>query len=428
MLRCNWATAKRMSSNGVRPPGVPRGISSLDSSESVVPHSRGFWGARVLKQLVAPGCPPLAPGKTFGGMIGWQFRLRGTHAQPTSLPDAPPTPPGIQSPPSHEFFATLLPEVPPPTAKVAHGKRSQQGKPTQNPIVERTTYRVSYSRASALLVFSVAFIAATAAGVHASSEDSQLTAADQKKLEKLIQSYQAPNDPPNDVVKNFENQYRQHFESLMNAELHFAAAVCTMSTRERRFLKEASNAWLKVALREFATGQHQMQNGAGRFVIVQRNGNQIVQRRGNSAATDPSTLMVDGIQKACEAILPPDVFANYQQEIEHRAASQRTAAAQAMIVELDGQLVLTADQRERMLARLLENWDDQWSTQLPLFVQGGQFVPQIPQEIVIEILTENQKKFYARNGQLRRQAFVAPAFPAVNMNIQGRVFNIEIDD
>ncbi|MDC0935128.1 hypothetical protein OAS39_02495 [Pirellulales bacterium] len=257
---------------------------------------------------------------------------------------------------------------------------------------------------------------------------SQLTPADQKTLSALIESFEAANDEQkNDVLRNFEDQFRPHFTSLLNSDLHFAASVCDLSARERKLLKAAGDAWLKVALQQYASNQHQVQNGGGAFAVIQ-NGNQIVRQQHGQITKDPAALMADGIRRSCEAILTPEAFATYEQEIEHRVASRRTAAAHAMIVELDRRLVLTAEQRQQLLAELLEAWNDQWSNQLPAFVHGAQFIPQIPEEIAGKILTDHQQKFYRNAAQSNRQGFFAPGIQGVQMNIQVPDFIIEIDD
>ena len=102
------------------PPGVFRGISWRKFSKNIAAGSRGGWGARVLRNLLTLGCPLSASRKMRDWIVGRRFRLGGTKGQTTSPPHAPPTPHGIQSPPSREVLATKFREGPPPKGLAAH--------------------------------------------------------------------------------------------------------------------------------------------------------------------------------------------------------------------------------------------------------------------------------------------------------------------
>ena len=67
-----------------------------------------------------------------------------------------------------------------------------------------------------------------------------------------------------------------------------------------------------------------------------------------------------------------------------------------LVAKLDGDLVLTAEQRDKLVKALAANWKDAWGQSLQMLQNLDSFFPNIPDQVVAPILSENQKEVWRR--------------------------------
>ncbi|MGZ3469850.1 MAG: hypothetical protein ACXWO1_08910, partial [Isosphaeraceae bacterium] len=95
-------------------------------------------------------------------------------------------------------------------------------------------------------------------------------------------------------------------------------------------------------------------------------------------------------------LLSHDQESRYKAELEKRAASRKQVVIDNLVAKLDGDLVLTSEQRTRLVEALSANWKDAWGQSLEMLMNIDSFFPNIPDQVVAPILTDNQKEVWRR--------------------------------
>lgn len=177
-----------------------------------------------------------------------------------------------------------------------------------------------------------------------------------------------------------EQQFLQQFRQLSKTELNFVRVVCRPNAEQDKKIKAASDAALKVAVKKFAEIQKKMQQGI---------------RAGEEPQwPDPRKLMSDVLLKSVRTTLSAEQAKRYEAELEKRAAARKRAALLNLVAKLDKDLVLTAEQREKLTDALSSNWKDSWCQQLETFMYGDAYFPAVPDAHVLPVLTEKQKQIW----------------------------------
>ena len=95
-------------------------------------------------------------------------------------------------------------------------------------------------------------------------------------------------------------------------------------------------------------------------------------------------------------LLTHDQKSRYKVELEKRTASRKRVVVDNLVAKLDGDLVLTSDQRTKLVEALLANWQDAWCQSLEMLMNIDNFFPSVPDLVITPILTENQKEVWRR--------------------------------
>lgn len=178
-----------------------------------------------------------------------------------------------------------------------------------------------------------------------------------------------------------EQQFLQQFRQLSKTELNFVRAVCQPNAEQSKKLKAASDAGLKTAVKKFAAIQKQMQQGM---------------RAGEQPQwPDPRHLMAEVLLKTVKESISADQAKRYEEELEKRSAARKRAALLNLVAKLDKDLVLTADQRDKLSDALNSNWKDDWGRQLEVFMYGDAYMPALPDAQVLPALTDKQKAIWS---------------------------------
>lgn len=177
-----------------------------------------------------------------------------------------------------------------------------------------------------------------------------------------------------------EQQFVQQLRPLAKTELNFVRAVCQPNAEQSKKLKVASDAAMKTAVKKFAEIQKKMQQGV---------------RAGQEPQwPDPRKLMSEVLLKSVKETMSEEAAKRYEAEIEKRAAARKRAALLNLVAKIDKDLVLTADQRDKLAESLDKNWKDSWCQQLETFMYGDAYFPALPDAQVLPVLTEKQKHIW----------------------------------
>jgi hypothetical protein len=83
-------------------------------------------------------------------------------------------------------------------------------------------------------------------------------------------------------------------------------------------------------------------------------------------------------------------------ELEKRTASRKQVVIDSLIVKLDGDLVLTSDQRSKLVEALHANWQDSWFQSLEMLMNIDSFLPNVPDAVITPFLSDRQKEVWRR--------------------------------
>ena len=172
-------------------------------------------------------------------------------------------------------------------------------------------------------------------------------------------------------------QFSQQFRPLVQAELALLGTACDPSPEQRRALGRAGEDAVKAAARACAEAQQGMNNG--------RPFNQ-------NAAPDPRKIIQDRLTEAVAAHLPADRADRWRAEVRSRDDDRKRGTVVNLVAVLDRDLVLSADQREKLVRAMMANWDDAWNQSLEMLQYGSQFFPKVPDALIGDILTQTQRE------------------------------------
>jgi hypothetical protein len=134
----------------------------------------------------------------------------------------------------------------------------------------------------------------------------------------------------------------------------------------------------------------------------------------NNASDDPAELVSTALAKSLAEHVGGPQAAAFTRQIAERSERRQTAAVHAIVAVLDGELFLTAAQREQIERALLGKWSDAMTVGLEgmHFVDGRRVLPGLPADCVSPHLTESQRKLFtvqengAGNGAAQRQTWM----------------------
>lgn len=175
-------------------------------------------------------------------------------------------------------------------------------------------------------------------------------------------------------------QFAQQLRPILRAEYHLIVSVCSPAQDQRRKLaREGEQALLDTAKR-FAELQ---QNPRVMFVNNRRNLN-----------PNPRKMIEEAMSKSVKAHLTADQFDHYHKEAEKRDANRKEVTIRNLVAKFDQDLVLSAQQREKITDSLTSNWNDDWCPSVEMFTVLNQFVPFIPDQFMTPYLNPKQKSVW----------------------------------
>jgi hypothetical protein len=195
----------------------------------------------------------------------------------------------------------------------------------------------------------------------------------------------APAQPMVGVVINgavkqvsMEERYVMMYRSTLRAEYQILVTVCEPSQDQRRQVARAGESALKAAAK------------------------QVAERRTVNAQNNPRATIREALLKAAGDVLTDSQVARYKDEIAARVEQQKEAAIRNLVAAFDQTLYLSADQRAKLSATLKENWTDSLgSDQAMNYANANQFLPMIPDNYIVPLLSPEQAKVWRETQKVQ---------------------------
>ena len=208
----------------------------------------------------------------------------------------------------------------------------------------------------------------------------------EKKAAAETDADKAKKDAEAAELKAILPQFEMQVRPLIRARYNFLRAIANPTKEQRAKLVAGAEEIQKAVVKVFAELQLKMQRGMWDGNSKYPNGQQLVSERFNTLA------------KEC---LDPEQLERYSKEIAKKEEIHKTICVKNLVAMIDQQLILSPEQREKLAADLTKKWDKNWVTSLEVFMYGEQFMPPLPDDVVLTHLNTSQKEVWKatpRNG------------------------------
>ena len=199
-------------------------------------------------------------------------------------------------------------------------------------------------------------------------------------------------------IKQQATHWEQQLTKLLYGDLELIRSVTGDIPRDAR----------KAIARD---GEKAVKQGALRLAELQFGGGK---RAKEKATDDPTELVSAALAKSLAEHVGSPQAAAFTRQIAERSERRQTAAVHAIVAVLDGELFLTAAQREQIERSLVGKWSDAMTVGLEgmHFVDGRRVLPGLPADCISPHLTESQRKLFTvqedgvGNGAAQRQTWM----------------------
>jgi hypothetical protein len=162
---------------------------------------------------------------------------------------------------------------------------------------------------------------------------------------------------------------------------------------EFRFVRSASGASEEQAQRMARAAQ-----GPLRAAVAECVEEQIKRMQGNEPDAEPDAdAAYLSVQKRLASIataqLSPEQLARYRDQVQKRSEHRKQVAIRNLLAELEHELRLTAEQRDKVGESLSSHWDADWDIAGGIFLDfaANRIFPMLPDPVIVPFLTEKQK-------------------------------------
>jgi hypothetical protein len=202
-----------------------------------------------------------------------------------------------------------------------------------------------------------------------------------KRAVRIQRAVAVPPQAPAAQLDAQVQQFIQQFRPLFRAEYYFLRRICDLAPDQRKQVAHEGERAVHDAAKTFAELQQKMMQGGW---------------RPGTQYPEPQKVLEDVLSKSVAGLLSPAQRARYKEEIDKRIANRKQVALDNLVAKLDSDLVLTAVQRQKISESLASHWNDSWSQSMQMLMNIEHFFPNIPDNLVVPFLTENQKKSWQR--------------------------------
>jgi hypothetical protein len=192
--------------------------------------------------------------------------------------------------------------------------------------------------------------------------------------------------------KAMVEQWSGQFRPILQVEYQFLRAACAPTKEQRRPIARAGQEALKVAAEKFADWQlHRNRVVGGR---VER-----------PAQPDVHKIIQEAMAAAAEVHLSPGQRQRYRHEVEARTAERKQGALLNLVSKLDQCLVLSVEQRDKLMESLSSHWDDGWTQELQISSLDDPYFPVIADQHVVPFLNGPQREVWAGAQKVTRVSY-----------------------
>jgi len=193
------------------------------------------------------------------------------------------------------------------------------------------------------------------------------------------------------LMKNWLTQMRP----ILRFEYQLMRTVCEPSIEERKPIAHAGELALREAVSAFVDRQLGQQSA-----------------RVKTQTIDYRKIIQDGLLEAVRLNLTDEVYQRYRQELSIRAEDYRNGAVLRFVTKIDEKLLLTSDQRERIMAVLRQDWNDELNLNSAYLNIEYAYFPLIPEKDFLPVLSEVQKSVW---NSLQKVWLAPIPFQTVNL-------------
>lgn len=173
---------------------------------------------------------------------------------------------------------------------------------------------------------------------------------------------------------------------LMNVELGFIKRVCHPTPEQKDKIAAAAEACLQELSVVLAVTPRGGAPGQQRVVAVTASGQRIHE--------DPIQRIEEEMAAALRPLVSAGQYAEYAQQVAARSRFRRQTTVELVVEMIGSRLWLTDDQRSRLEARLLEDWNQAESTPMQTYLSNPRYLPPVPDALVEPGLDPDQKAIW----------------------------------
>jgi hypothetical protein len=175
---------------------------------------------------------------------------------------------------------------------------------------------------------------------------------------------------------------RPMIRPLFLAELRFIRSASGASEEQTRRMARAAQGPLRAAVAE-CVEEH------------------LQKMRGNEPGSEPNAdAAYLAVQKKLASIaaahLSPEQLARYRDQVQKRTDYRKQVAIRNLLTELEHELRLTAEQRDKIGGSISSHWDPKWDMAGGFFFEENQVFPELPDPVIVPFLTGKQKAAWGK--------------------------------
>jgi hypothetical protein len=190
------------------------------------------------------------------------------------------------------------------------------------------------------------------------------------------------------LMPHYEAESRKQFRPVLTTELQFIDRVCKPTPEQKETIKAAGDASLRLTVKKYAEVR----------LKVEQDGFRSWQE---ADWPHPRKLILDALAESVQRTLSADQAQRYQQELEKRSAARKRATVLYVVTKLDKELLLSWGQQKQMVDITSSNWKDSWAEITEHLEYGDHYMPVLPDDQVLPILSETQKQIW--NGMRKKE-------------------------
>jgi hypothetical protein len=199
-------------------------------------------------------------------------------------------------------------------------------------------------------------------------------------------------------LKNMEAAYRPQFQQMLYGELALLRRSCKPDAKLFVDVAKAAQAGIHAPLREYVTAMN-----APRMVINGR-------LQAQAGTDDPRLAIKKMLTPLAEAKLGPEKARLYRQECDKRTEARKHATVLNLVAAMDGRLVLTSQQRAKLVESLSAKYDNSWEQFYEVYGGFDNYFPSLPDLSILPLLDEKQKSVWQETAKLSGQMFFGMVF------------------